>query len=437
LKRWERYGWNEKNESQKGDGMEYFTEQAYTYDDCIAKVRKKYGNRANILVHKTIRMGGILGMFSREGVEMSGVVSEVSPRSGVVSRPEGALKVEPRPPMDFETEKKKILASVGSKPDPTLQLVLNEVRTLKEQFQSVNTVAPYVALPGEEHPSITRIRELLNQNDFTASYSRNIIDRIRKDFSLDDLDDFDALQNKVVEWIGESIQIHKEEKFRRRPRIMALVGPTGVGKTTTIAKLAAIYGTGFAGRVPLSVRLVTIDNYRIGASYQIEKYGGIMEIPVSSVKNHRDLEQVIALSEGIDLILIDTIGKNPRAAVELAEMKQLLDACGSSSEFHLTVAATTKSSDISEILMQYEPFGYRSVIVTKIDETIRLGNVISALADRGKAISYITEGQQVPKDIQKADVVRFLINLEGFKINRARIAERFPGKKTDYIQWSE
>ncbi|MDR0378128.1 MAG: flagellar biosynthesis protein FlhF [Spirochaetaceae bacterium] len=432
--------------------MEHFTEQAYTYSACIEKIRKKYGNRANILVHKTIRMGGILGFFSREGVEMSGTVSHdpvrtvsendafpltgvsslpgAAPRSGFPSRAE-----PPRLPMDFETERKRILASVSPKVDPTLQLVLSEVRTIKEQI--ANTSGPYAAVSGAEHPSISRIQEILHKNDFTPQYTGNIIDRIRKEFALDGLEDFTALQDTVVEWIGESIALYKEEKLRRHPRIMVLVGPTGVGKTTTIAKLAAIYGTGFIGRQPLSVLLVTIDNYRIGASYQIEKYGDIMEIPVSSVKNHRDLEQVIALHEGIDLILIDTIGKNPRASVELAEMKHLLDACGSSAEFHLTVAATTKSSDISEILMQYEPFGYRSVIVTKIDETIRVGNVISALSDRGKPISFITEGQQVPKDIQKADVVRFLTNLEGFKINRAKIEERFPCKKTDYIQWRE
>jgi flagellar biosynthesis protein FlhF len=409
------------------------------------KIRKKYGNRANILMQKTIRMGGFFGFFSREGVEISGVVaydfgktaidSETALRSGAVPRSGPLPNTAPRLPMDFETEKKKILASVNPKVESALQVVLSEVRTIKEQIQSANMAAPSVS--AAEHQSITRIREILQQNDFTPYYSGNIIDRIRKEFSLESLEDFDALQDKVVEWIGESIGIYEEDELHRRPKIMALVGPTGVGKTTTIAKLAAIYGTGFAGRRPLSVCLVTIDNYRIGAAYQIEKYGDIMKIPVHSVKNHKDLKQAIALNlEGTDLILIDTIGKSPRAAVELAEMKQLLDACGSSAEFHLAVAATTKSCDISEILMQYEPFGYRSVIVTKMDETIRLGNVISALSNRNKSVSFITEGQQVPKDIQKADAVRFLISLDGFKINRSGIEERFSGKKTDLIQWS-
>jgi flagellar biosynthesis protein FlhF len=426
--------------------MEFFTEQAYTYSACVNKIREKYGDRANILTQKNIRMKGLLGIFPRDGVEMSGIVSydfgKAAPsglsRSETVSQA-GTGPRTPSPgtaPLDFESEKKKLLAVANPKVDPNLQLVLSEVRSIKETLKA-GSMAPASAAE-TEHAAIKRIREILALNDFTPNYTGDLTDRIRKEFSLEELENFDLVQDKVVEWIGESIRIYNEEESRRRPRIMVLVGPTGVGKTTTIAKLAAIYGTGFAGRSPLSVRLVTIDNYRIGASYQIEKYGGIMDIPVSSVKKHRDLKQVIALnSEDKDLILIDTIGKSPRAAVELAEMKELLDACGSSAEFHLAVSATTKSSDILEILKQYEPFGYRSVIVTKMDETIRLGNVISALSDRGKSVSFITEGQQVPKDIQKADTVRFLISLEGFKINRSQIEERFPGNKSDFIHWSE
>jgi flagellar biosynthesis protein FlhF len=106
-------------------------------------------------------------------------------------------------------------------------------------------------------------------------------------------------------------------------------------------------------------------------------------------------------------------------------MKQLLDGCGSGAEIHLVVAAPAKYLDIREIFQQFEPFKYRSVIISKLDETIRVGNVISALAERGKPLSYITNGQKVPTDIQRAGIVPLLLNLEGFKINRDRIDERF------------
>jgi flagellar biosynthesis protein FlhF len=101
------------------------------------------------------------------------------------------------------------------------------------------------------------------------------------------------------------------------------------------------------------------------------------------------------------------------------------------------VAATTKYGDIKEILKNFELFNYKSVIVTKMDETKRTGNVISALSEKAKPISYITNGQKVPIDIEKASIINFLINLEGFKVNRVKLEEKFPSKGREKMQqWS-
>jgi flagellar biosynthesis protein FlhF len=143
------------------------------------------------------------------------------------------------------------------------------------------------------------------------------------------------------------------------------------------------------------------------------------------------MKKIIALnSGGTDLFLVDTIGRSPRDMVLLGEMKQILDACGSLTEVHLVVAATTKSSDIREILQHFEAFNYRSVIVTKMDETIRTGNIIGVLSEKAKPVSYITTGQKViPAYIQKASVIQFLTNLEGFKVNRIKFDEKFPDRR--------
>ena len=167
----------------------------------------------------------------------------------------------------------------------------------------------------------------------------------------------------------------------------------------------------------------------------MEVYSDVMQFPCFTARNHEELKKVIAkCSDNTDLILIDTIGKSPRDAVQLGKMKMLLDACGTLAEVHLVVAATTKSSDINEILKTFEPFNYRSIIITKMDETIRCGNVISALSEKTKPISYITDGQTVPTDIRRASVIQFLINLEGFKVNRVKLEEKFPGKGQEQIQ---
>jgi flagellar biosynthesis protein FlhF len=110
---------------------------------------------------------------------------------------------------------------------------------------------------------------------------------------------------------------------------------------------------------------------------------------------------------------------------KLGEMREVLDAAGSYSEIHLAVSATTKASDVEDILKTFEPFRYRAVILTKLDETLRLGNILSVLSSMGKPVSYIADGQSVPQDIERASVLRLLMNLEGFQCPRERLEKKF------------
>ena len=180
-----------------------------------------------------------------------------------------------------------------------------------------------------------------------------------------------------------------------------------------------------AGEGPESVRMITIDNYRIGARQQIETYGDIMGVPVSCVETADDLRKTIAMHSDADLVLVDTVGKSPRDAVRLAEMQRVLAACGPKAETHLALSATTKASDMIQIMRQFEPFDYKAVVITKLDETNRIGNAVSALAERGKSVSYITNGQSVPQNIERARVTRLLMNLEGFRVDRPRLEARY------------
>jgi flagellar biosynthesis protein FlhF len=433
--------------------VECFVEQGTSYNDCLSKIIAKYGDRVQIVTQRNIRVGGFFGLFTREGVEVEfyippyfsksyavsggnrqGAASFASPAPPVNLGGQGgpALQKEPvvsRAPVDFEEAKKKVLAAAGK--DSTQMLILNEVRNIKEKIEAAGTPARK-----EDHPALARLAEMLELNDFSPAYINAILDRGRKEFSLAALENFDAVQDKALEWIGESIRIHEEPEHHKAPRLMVLVGPTGVGKTTTVAKLAAIFGLGNSDKKNRTVRMITIDAFRIGAKAQIEAYGDIMGFPVAYVDNYGDLKKEIALSaEGVDVVLVDTIGKSPRDSAKLGEMKELLDACGFQAEVYLAISASVKSSDIREILRQFEPFNYRSVILTKLDETIRVGNVISVLAEAGKTFAYITDGQKVPSDIHRATVVRFLLNLEDFKVNREKIEKRFPANEADQIQW--
>jgi flagellar biosynthesis protein FlhF len=387
--------------------MQYFTIQARSNREAIEKMKSTYGEDARILTHRTIRLGGFLGMFSSEGVEVTGYLAEDGAR---------------RRKAEVEEEKRRILD--GVKKEQTLQTLLQEIQGLRESLENRPVAAP--AAHADLHPSLRQLEDLLAANEFAPDYIAGLRERARREFSLDQLENYPLLQKAAVEWVGERIAIDPPLEFAGRgAKIVIVVGPTGVGKTTTIAKLAAIYGLGDGRTPPRRVRIVTIDNYRIAAKQQIETYAEIMRIPVSLVESAEDLRKNLALYQDTDLVLVDTIGRSPRDLGKLAEMKEILGACGSRAAVYLALAATTKASDTEEILRQYAPFGFRSVILTKLDETMRIGNILSCLARQGIPMSYLCDGQGVPQDMEEATVVRLLMNMEGFRIDREALEQKF------------
>ncbi len=370
--------------------MNYFTEQGFTFQEAISKAKNKYGNDIKIMSHKSILLGGFLGMFRKEGVQIEGYISQDPFRKKNVK---------------LEEEKEKLLHAAGARGGSTLNELMKAVNDIKTKLDESSFSAD------EPHPTISRIEKMLEKNDFSSSYIRETIEKIKKNISLEDLDNFNLVLKKVRDLIKETINVFPEAPPLTTPRIFILVGPTGVGKTTTIAKLAAINSLGINTK-PLSVRIITIDSFRIGAKKQIETYGEIMSVPVVCAENFEQLRKYIALySENVDLVLVDTIGKSPKDYKNLAEMKEMLDACGTTAEAHLAVSSTTKVSDIHEIMQQFESFKYSSVIITKLDETRCSGNIISALREKHKPISYITTGQKVPHDIKYATADILLDNL--------------------------
>ncbi|MDR1390266.1 MAG: flagellar biosynthesis protein FlhF [Treponema sp.] len=400
----------------------YFTEQARTREECEDRIHQKYGPHVFLGPFRTVWRGGFFGIGGHEEWEVSG---KVLPPENPLRGKNVYANAPPSKPLDFETERQKILAAQGKSGDSKLEAVLKELRSLSAKVEE--SKQPPVIPRTAEHETLKKLEEDLLLNDFSYTYIRNIMDRLRRETPLEQLDDYDGVKRNVIKWIGESISIYDSEaQHKKRPRIIVLVGPTGVGKTTTIAKMGAFYGERSEGEWQKEVRLVTLDVYRIGGKQQIEKYGEIMEIPVSVLEGRDDLKQVLELySQDIDYILIDTIGKSPKNYSELGDMRSVLDACPARAECYLCIQAATKASDITEILRQFEPFNYRAVIITKLDETERTGNIISALAEAKKSAAFITDGQTVPSDLEKASRRRFLINLEGFVVDEALKAQLF------------
>ena len=408
--------------------LEPFTIQHKSYEDCVRRAKELYGERIQILKQRDVLTGGLFGFFQKQRFEITGYALPSSPdlskyASSIFRQPPPEAQAEP---VSLAAEKEKLLAKAQAAAgiDPKMVQLITAVQNLSDKLDAKMPEAP-----APEHENIDRMETLLEQNDFLPAFRKKIIGRIKKEAPYDTLNNYAELEQQVLEWIGEEISIYEEEKHYKFPRIIVLVGPTGVGKTTTITKLASRfqYGTYYGMERGYNTALLTIDKYRVAAEYQLQGLAAALRVPFDSAADGDELKRKLTLmGETADILFVDTIGRSPRDSTELAEMKQMLDLSGKKADFFLVVSAATKSLDIVSILKQFEIFDYRSVIVTKLDETMRAGNIISALSEMGKSISFIADNQQtLPDYLQKAKVTRLLINLDGFEVNRDRLEKRF------------
>tara|TARA_R110002073_G_scaffold65408_8_gene163353 strand:- start:2545 stop:3759 length:1215 start_codon:yes stop_codon:yes gene_type:complete len=192
--------------------------------------------------------------------------------------------------------------------------------------------------------------------------------------------------------------------------IVALVGPTGVGKTTTIAKLAA----GFRIQERRRIGLVTIDTFRIAAVQQLEAYAEIMDLPMEVVEKPAEMQPAIERLGDVDLVLIDTAGRSPSSDARIDQLVELL-RMAQPDETHLVMAATSSVSTVRSVLRGFAPARPTAAILTKLDEATNTAGVLSALSASdslpGIPLSYLTNGQQVPDDIQVASAETLLSRL--------------------------
>lgn len=189
-------------------------------------------------------------------------------------------------------------------------------------------------------------------------------------------------------------------------RVVVLVGPTGVGKTTSLAKLAAHYGL-MAGH---PVGLITFDTYRVGATEQLRTYAEIIGLPMEVVYHPGELEATLERMADRQLLLVDTAGRSPQDLMRLQEMRSYLRLLPDP-EVYLVLSATVRYADMVRAVERFEPLGFRHLIVTKVDETTAPGMVLNAVMYTGRPLAYLSTGQDVPDDFEAADPDRVAARL--------------------------
>jgi flagellar biosynthesis protein FlhF len=232
--------------------------------------------------------------------------------------------------------------------------------------------------------------------------ARELVERVRNDPQAEGLSEPMMLKAHVAGMIEEDIHVAGPIQVTPgRCRLAALVGPTGVSKTTTIAKLAA----NFRLKEKRRVGLITVDTYRIAAVEQLRTYADIIDLPMHVVATPREMRETVERMRHLDLILLDTAGRSPKDEVRLQELKAFLTEAGAD-EVHLVLSAMTGSRTLEQTAEQFATVGTTSLILTKLDEVQGPGNVLPVLRSSGLPLSYLTDGQNVPDDIQIADAHR-------------------------------
>lgn len=238
----------------------------------------------------------------------------------------------------------------------------------------------------------------LIEADLDPATARQLIEQVRQDQSVD-LKSTLALRARIARFIEEKLAVTGPiEAGSSRPKIVALVGPTGVGKTTTIAKLAAEYRL----KKNLRVGLITVDTYRIAAVDQLRTYAELIDLPMEIVSTPLEMVTAVEKLVDYDLILLDTAGRSPRDETKITELQTVL-AEAQPDEVQLVLSAVSSGPSLIATVERFAPVGITSLTITKLDEAHSLGNVHTLTQASGLPLSYMTNGQNVPDDIRVAE----------------------------------
>lgn len=355
-------------------------------NEAMTRIRYELGKDAVIISQRKIRKPGIKGFFSKKILEVTAAVENVKKSDDNVSDSIEAIKkvvekeaLSRSKASSEETLKQKVDADQTTKPAKENESIMKEMQEMKNLITEMMTKSP------EKAPRRTKLQIKLEDIDINEKVVKKVIAKVKTiDVEADEMQKAKLAIEKIV----------SVSKTKLEGKIV-LVGPTGVGKTTTIAKMA--------GRMSLlekkKVGLITIDTYRIGAVEQLRTYADIMNIPFRVVFTLKEMETALEDMSDRDVVLIDTTGRSSKNTMQISELRAFVDKVNTNN-VHLVVSCTTKDKDVQSIIEGYKSLNYKNVIITKLDETSTYGSILNILDAAKKPLSFITTGQNVPDDIK-------------------------------------
>ncbi len=264
------------------------------------------------------------------------------------------------------------------------------------------------------HGNLLSLYQQLSFNGVEEKFAKKLCEEVQKKVPQSEINNFSYVKIYLARMFMQVLHLlpNPAQVSTKGPRILALLGATGVGKTTTLAKIAAAEKL---KNPELKVGLITIDTYRIAAVQQLQEYAKILKIPCKVVHDKTELDEVIKSFAKLDLILIDTAGRSQRDALQMEELKNYLEGRENFTNL-LVLSTTTKDADMAEMTKRFSIVPLHGVIFTKLDESTNYGSIFNHSIRFKLPLAWLTTGQNVPEDMEEASRERLadlLLNISG------------------------
>jgi len=382
--------------------MKVKTYKTRSLHEGLQDIKRDLGSEALILSTRSVSVRPPFRLFKKPAWEITAALEEKmapiaipSPREARARQGELSINDTPRLlPKGEAAAKQPVRVSPSTtaaavaparivQRDPRMEELIAEIGDLKKSLRSLTK-----AIPGKSESGGGMFAELVGQGIDHDFADHLIVTASRGNPAPSEQ------RSRVRRLLADQLIIAAPVELYAKTRVVsAFVGPTGVGKTTTIAKIA-----GHAAiRMKKKVALISTDTVRIGGHEQLARLGELLGIPTYGCADVSTLKDLVASLDDRNLILIDTPGSSPSDVSRLSKLEDVIS--GADAKVHLVISATTRSDDIMKIVSRFERFSPTSVIFTKIDETDSKGPLTGDLLRNELPVSYITNGQRVPEDL--------------------------------------
>ncbi len=361
----------------------------------LRQVREQLGSDAVILSNKSVDGGvELVAALDFDDSRLAPAPSRPNPREQSVKK--GVVTAFPRAEERSASEEQEEAAPQERPPkvewsqDPLLVDMRKEMQVLRRMVENELSGMNWEET-GKRKPQVSELLRRLIALDLPPAMCQRLVDKVGE---------FDAIDEgwrKALYNLASELNITGDELLEQGG-VVAVVGPTGVGKTTTIAKLAARFALRHGNR---HIALISTDSYRIGAQEQLATYARILDVPIRMASNVEELNIALNAFAEKRLVLVDTAGMSMRD-VRIGEHLSLLSSGNRPVRTFLALSAATQHAAMKQTIKSFGVASPEAVILTKMDETASLGGAFAALVDSGLPVAYITDGQKVPEDIQLA-----------------------------------